>query len=245
MPGSLSNRPVEVPAAGADKPAEDTANTARKNATSRQYAYDRSITQIKRSQGRLKKLSVAVVLNSAAAPNPKTGWSAAEIANIEGILRSGLGMDAERGDSLVVSAMAFPPRAAPVPWWQERDNQIDIGSWIASAIGFLLILLMVVRPLTKAVLKRLARAPAAAEAAGMLAPPRAALSNETAAPAPLDTSNTGGGMPVVPLLENYDLPPPGSPVDVMVDHLKVLAGKEPERVAEVVKQWVQKNGRRV
>ena len=47
-------------------------------------------------------------------------------------------------------------------------------------------------------------------------------------------------MPVVPLLENYDLPPAGSAVDVMVDHLKVLAGKEPERVAEVVKQWVQK-----
>ncbi|MTV36583.1 flagellar M-ring protein FliF, partial [Duganella radicis] len=51
------------------------------------------------------------------------------------------------------------------------------------------------------------------------------------------------GMPVVPLLENYDLPPPGSAVDVMVDHLKVLAAKEPERVAEVVKQWMQKNGR--
>ena len=50
-------------------------------------------------------------------------------------------------------------------------------------------------------------------------------------------------MPVVPLLENYDLPPSGSAVDVMVDHLKVLAGKEPERVAEVVKQWMQKNGR--
>jgi hypothetical protein len=36
-----------------------------------------------------------------------------------------------------------------------------------------------------------------------------------------------GSMPVVPLLENYDLPPPGSAVDVMVDHLKVLAEKEP------------------
>ncbi|HEY1152104.1 MAG TPA: flagellar M-ring protein FliF, partial [Pseudoduganella sp.] len=52
-----------------------------------------------------------------------------------------------------------------------------------------------------------------------------------------------GASPVVPLLENYDLPPAGSAVDVMVDHLKVLAEKEPERVAEVVKQWMQKNGR--
>ena len=59
-------------------------------------------------------------------------------------------------------------------------------------------------------------------------------------PAPAATAHVA---PVVPLMENYDLPPPGSPVDVMVDHLKVLAGKEPERVAEVVKQWVQKHGR--
>ena len=51
-----------------------------------------------------------------------------------------------------------------------------------------------------------------------------------------------GVMPVVPLLEDYELPPAGSPVDVLVDHLKVLAAKEPERVAEVVRQWVQKNG---
>jgi flagellar M-ring protein FliF len=30
----------------------------------------------------------------------------------------------------------------------------------------------------------------------------------------------------------------------MVEHLKVLSAKEPERVAEVVKQWMQKkNGR--
>ena len=53
----------------------------------------------------------------------------------------------------------------------------------------------------------------------------------------------GAPLPMVPLLENYDLPPAGSPVDVMVDHLKVLAAKEPERVAEVVKQWMLKNGR--
>jgi len=78
--------------------------------------------------------------------------------------------------------------------------------------------------------------------AGALAAPGAqALPGNAAAALPAaGTPSLGGAMPVQPLLENYDLPPAGSAVDVMVDHLKVLAGKEPERVAEVVKQWVQK-----
>lgn len=244
VPGSLSNRPVDVPATNAGKPADEP-NTAYKNATSRQYVYDRSITQIKRSQGRLDRLSVAVVLNSAAAPTPKTGWSQAEIAKIEGILRSGLGINAARGDSLVVSALAFPPPVTVLPWWKERDNQIDIGTSILSVLGFLLAFLLIVRPLLKAVLARLAlQAPLVAPAA-MLEPPNAEL-NEMAMPAlgaaGAAANVAGSRMAMVPLLENYDLPPPGSPVDVMVDHLKVLANKEPERVAEVVKQWVQKNG---
>jgi flagellar M-ring protein FliF len=83
----------------------------------------------------------------------------------------------------------------------------------------------------------------AAGAAGSAALPGAGAGTLAAPAAGAGASAEAQGareMPVVPLLENYDLPPAGSAVDVMVDHLKVLAGKEPERVAEVVKQWVQK-----
>lgn len=250
VPGSLSNRPVDVPAAAAAASADksaDNSNNARRNASTRQYTYDRSITQIKRAPGRLNKLSVAVVLNSAAAPNPEAGWTKEQIANIDGILRSGLGIDAQRGDSLLVSALAFPARAQPAEWWEERDNQIDVITWLVYGIGILLAFMLVVRPLLKAVLRRLAP-PEPVELAQLAETARLPLApvinpNDAASPAALSGSNASDGMPVVPLLENYDLPPPGSPVDVMVDHLKVLAGKEPERVAEVVKQWVQKNGR--
>lgn len=245
VPGSLSNRPVAV---AASAPADG--NTAQKNATSRQYAYDRSITQIKRSRGRLHKLSVAVVLNAAAAPKPDTGWTPEEIANIDRLLRNGLGIDATRGDNLVVSTLAFPARPVVAPWWQQRDNVVDIGNKLLSVVGVLLAFLLVVRPLLKLLTRRLAPAspapmaelsplrekPALAAPGGDTAP---AIALPGGQPAAADRAS----MPVVPLLENYDLPPAGSPVDVMVDHLKVLASKEPERVAEVVKQWVQKHGR--
>ena len=244
VPGSLSNRPVAVAAAAS---AAGEGNTAQKSATTRQYAYDRTITQIKRSRGRLQKLNLAVVLNSAVAPDPQTGWTPQEIANIERILRNGLGLVADRGDTLAVSALPFPSRTLPPQeWWQQRDNIVDIGGWVAKALALLLGFLLIVRPLLKLAQQHLAPAqpqlPApAAESAALPAPP-SAITPVT----PLDAASRADAprpMPVVPLLEDYDLPPPGSPVDVMVDHLKVLAAKEPERVAEVVKQWVQKHGR--
>jgi flagellar M-ring protein FliF len=267
VPGTLSNRPP-VAAAPADPNNPAAANaagdanakaddgSARKNATTRQYAYDRAITQIKRSRGRLKKLSVAVVLNNAKAATPKTGWTPAEIANIDKILRGGLGIDTNRGDVLAVSSLSFPAPAPAEPWYQQRDNVVDMTGWAAWIVGILFAWFAVLRPLMRMLTQRGtaagAKAPApaqlpggasaAAGAAGALAAPGAqALPGSAAAAAlPAGAASLGGTMPVQPLLENYDLPPAGSAVDVMVDHLKNLAGKEPERVAEVVKQWVQK-----
>ncbi|CAM3031869.1 flagellar basal-body MS-ring/collar protein FliF [Janthinobacterium lividum] len=265
IPGSLSNRPPAAavpapadaagaaPADGAPKPSDD--GTARKNATTRQYAYDRSITQIKRSRGRLEKLSVAVVLNSAAAPNPKTGWTPAELGNIEKMLSSGLGINAQRGDSLSLTALAFPAKPPVAQWWEERDTVVDFSSWLLYALGAILGYFLILRPLLRLLTTRLAPPPlkqldpalalggaSAAGANGVAAAGAPAL-GVNGSPLALEGEAAAGNMPVVPLLENYDLPPPGSAVDVMVDHLKVLAEKEPERVAEVVKQWMQKNGR--
>ena len=269
VPGTLSNRPpaqqaADAAAAAAGNAASVPEGTARKNATTRQYAYDRSITQTKRARGRLLRQNVAVVLAHAAAPFPKTGWTAPEIANIDKVLRNGLGINEERGDKLVVSAMNFPAKAAETPWWQERDTVVDATNWAGYALALLLAYLLLARPLLRMLGARLAPAtpvPAALKGAaarsaeatpipGTAQPvpgsaPAAALGLPEGQPeaAAKPGAALGGQMPVVPLLENYDLPPAGSPVDVMVDHLKVLAEKEPERVAEVVKQWMQKNGR--
>ncbi|MGE5489932.1 MAG: flagellar basal-body MS-ring/collar protein FliF [Actinomycetota bacterium] len=253
VPGSLSNRPVPSGSdAAAQKPGTapgvPESSTAQKSATTRQYAYDRDITQIKRSRGRLRRLNVAVVLNSAAAPSGQGVWKAEEIANVEEILRSGLGVDPARGDKLTVSALRFPAKPQPGEWWEQRENVVDMASWATYAVGALLAYLLLARPLLKIAKQRLAPPPlmsqadfeaAEREQAELEAEP--VLSAGASPALGLPAGAAGPGMPVVPLLENYELPPAGSPVDVLVDHLKLLAEKEPERVAEVVKQWVQKN----
>ncbi|POZ63377.1 flagellar M-ring protein FliF [Chromobacterium alticapitis] len=243
VPGSLSNRPVNTDASGGA--GEKAGNS--KNAVTRQYAYDRNITNIKKARGTLRRLSVAVALNQAAAPGGK-GWQPADLANIDKLLRNGLGINAARGDVLVVSTLHFsaPPQEAPV--WQQPDAWYEGARWLGYAVALLLAYLLLARPLLK-IARQLAErklsdyAPDEMDVTPddpLLARPR-----ESASPRqPGLAAAAPGDSPVVPLLENYDLPPAGSPVDVMVEHLKGLAAKEPERVAEVVKQWVQNNGRK-
>ena len=247
VPGSLSNRPVVAANAQNENQAdgEDATSSAQRNAATRQYAYDRSITQIQRGRSRLRKLNVAVVLNAAAAPGGAAAWSEQQLADVARILRSGLGIDAARGDTLEISTLAFPGSPPPQPWWQQRENVIDLGTWLSYAVLALLLFLLVLRPMLKLARQRLALpAPAPTPVEADVVEPAAALEGAGASGPQLADAVSAGSrqsLPVGALLEDYDLPPPGSPVDVMVDHLKVLAAKEPERVAEVVKQWVQKN----
>jgi flagellar M-ring protein FliF len=244
VPGSLSNRPA-APAPDANA----APNTAERSAVTRQFAYDRSVTTIQRARGQLKKLSVAVVLNDGAAPGAATGWTPQDIARMEGLLRGGLGINAERGDQLVVSSLAFPGAAPTVPWYEERETVFEFVTWGLYVLGALLCYFLLARPLLRILRERNKPAEvgmtdliALEGGAGAAASEAPALANPAQAVPALPNKvqpATSGAM--VPLLADYDLPPPGSPVEVLVNHLKVLAQKEPERVAEVVKQWVQKN----
>lgn len=244
VPGSLSNRPVNTDASGGA--GEKAGNS--KNAVTRQYAYDRNITNIKKARGTLRRLSVAVALNQAAAPGRK-GWQPADLANIDKLLRNGLGINAARGDVLVVSTLNFaaPPREEPI--WQQPETWYEGARWIGYAVALLLAYLLLARPLLK-IARQLADRKLSDYTPDELdvTPDDPLLDNrsprEAAVQRQAALAAAPGNSPVVPLLENYDLPPAGSPVDVMVEHLKGLAAKEPERVAEVVKQWVQNNGRK-
>ncbi|WP_206995973.1 flagellar basal-body MS-ring/collar protein FliF [Trinickia mobilis] len=249
VPGSLSNRPVPVPPASGAASAAAADSGSVRAASTRQYQYDREIVQIKRSRGRLQKLSVAVVMNNAASPAAGKPWTPEQLKGIDTLLRNGLGIDSARGDQLAVTALDFPApaAAADAPWWQDRDTLFDLGRYAAYAFGCLFAFLLIVRPLLRIAqqwAKHRYGVPAAeaatATATALTGGSQAGHADDgDAAKAALEAATQGS---MVPLLAAYELPPAGSSVDVMVEHLRSLSEKEPERVAEVVKQWVRKNG---
>ncbi|WP_175885472.1 flagellar basal-body MS-ring/collar protein FliF [Burkholderia sp. BCC0044] len=228
VPGSLSNRPAPPSAASAP----DTPHSAR-NAQTRQYAYDRNVVQIKRSPVRVKRLNVAVVLNNATAPDGGKAWTPEQLAQVDKILRNGVGIDAGREDALVVSSLDFhrTPATASLPWWKQPDNIVTMGTWATWTMGTLFGFLFVFRPLLK-VLRGWAGGARDPQVHATDAAPRE--TGIRVADAPAHEADT---QPL--LLTDADLPPIGSDVDVLIEHLKHLAVQDPERVAEVIKPWIR------
>lgn len=246
VPGSLSNRPIpaedaDQAEAGAD--AENKAATSTRSESNRQIDYDQTVTHVQHAPFSLRRQTIAVVLNTATAP--AGGWTAEARADLEDVVKSAVGFNEARGDSLTLKFFAFNDATVPVaelPWWEKSQNQelAKIGSF---ALVSLMLLLMVVRPAMRSLISKTEPAlPAVERAEGVLeaeqeveARPVQALS----AAAPSNRLNESN-----PLAE-IQLPDQGSGLELQIEHLQMLAVNDSERVSEVIKQWIGRNEREI
>src|SRR5690606_10890629 len=107
IPGALANRP---PVANADETEEDAGNNAqqavsRREETSRRYGTGKAVTHTQFSQGRLRQLSVSVLINDAVAP--EGGWSQPQLDKMAEMLQTAVGFTEERGDQFSLQSAPF------------------------------------------------------------------------------------------------------------------------------------------
>lgn len=239
IPGSLSNRPVnQNPQAAASQAAgnasaanasTDPRGLSARSQEQRKYVFDRDIRHIRHPGYRLQKLSVAVALNKSA---PALAAATPEqLAAITRLAESAAGIDKTRGDVLTLDVLAFtvptPVETEALAWWQDPDMQFW-GQNLGAGLLALLTLLFGVRPLVKRLGPRERKEPE-----------RAVIAAETAA-----QDEDLSVLPKAAFNINDDkLPPQGSGLETKVEYLQVLAQNETERVAEVLKQWINSNDR--
>ena len=177
VPGALSNQPpgaaaapLEATGAAANAAAPNTQNgPSAKNATTN-FEVDKTIRYEQRSMGGIKRLTVGVVVNHRRIVDPKTGkvtvrpLSAAEIAQINDLVRGAMGFNQDRGDVLNVTNAPFdgvdkPAEMGPqIDWWRDPENlplAKEIGKYLAAflILGFLYSRLL--RPLMRPVMRKL------------------------------------------------------------------------------------------
>ncbi|AHG19659.1 flagellar MS-ring protein [Chania multitudinisentens RB-25] len=252
IPGSLSNRPVnQTPPAANNQGAQANAtpnpqasstnepvSLMSRNQEQRKYAFDRDIRHIRHPGFKLEKLSIAVALNQQSPALEKI--TPEQLASITKLLESAAGIDKTRGDTLILDVLTFtalPQDIIPdMKWWQDPA----VLQWSKlGGMGLLALLafLFIIRPLMK----------------------RLTQSGQLAAATPENTAPTGEDTPQTPAAEKTDsleknlnqgalnhednLPPLSSGLETKVRYLQVLAHNEAERVAEVLKQWINSNDR--
>ncbi|MEJ2765332.1 flagellar basal-body MS-ring/collar protein FliF [Photobacterium sp. MCCC 1A19761] len=245
VPGTLSNKP---PTAGQDE--EDSKNTNERTELNRQYALGSSVRHTQYQQGQLRKLTVSVLLNSSAAPNG-TAWSDAEKQQIQTMIADAVGITAARGDTLSLMSFNFTPIEIETPpaisWWQDPTIQQPIRYVIGGLLGLAMIF-FVLRPLINHLIgidqrkENLEIAPPVQDEEtfenGLQTRAERELEDN------LDKRLAAKGIEtnLSALDTNHDLlPASGSPLEVQLKHLQLIANEEPERVAEVLKQWVNAN----
>ncbi|HLS82568.1 MAG TPA: flagellar basal-body MS-ring/collar protein FliF [Steroidobacter sp.] len=234
VPGALSNQPPApgvalppgVPAVQAGETVavnEDAGpdNTSRQ--MTRNYEIDRTIAYTRQPAGRLKRLTVAVLvddLRTVAEDGSVIGspLGEAQLENMTRLVKDAVGFDAARGDSVNVVNASFHGQTLPEkieieapPLW-ERPIVRDIAKLAVALFVLLALVFAVLRPLVRGLL-----GPSRAAAAPLAAPEVAALPGAShsadAGPAPLDYEG-------------------------QIAHARTLVAQDPARVAQVVKTWV-------
>ncbi|WP_052285035.1 flagellar basal-body MS-ring/collar protein FliF [Kluyvera genomosp. 1] len=251
IPGSLSNRPVNqnpqaAAAQAAGAPAANPQAAAADNATSdpraltsrsqsqRKYAFDRDIRHIRHPGYKLEKLNVAVALNQTAPA--LANITPEQLASITRLVESAAGIDKQRGDALTLDVLAFSVPVndgiLPQQWWKDPDMQYW-GQNGGIGLLALLTLLFGVRPLAQ----RFGRRERVVNDADQQ-------EQDLLTDATTEKEETLSALPNIGFNTNDDmLPPQSSGLETKVEYLQVLAQNETERVAEVLKQWINSNDR--
>ncbi len=242
VPGALSNQPPSATAAPTNAKVADAATATGSQAITRNYEVERVLNYTNTPAGAVRKLSVAVVVDSTPMRDSKgkilrAGPSPAEIERMTGVVQGAIGYVLERGDRVTVVGTNFSvPEAmsetenSSTAFWQE--------SWFAGLIkqalvglAVLLVALGVLRPLLKQALAPSLPATMATSGAQSMA---MATSADSYAPNQMQFNHSGvNGLPApVPLaLSSNDL-------DQRMHAVRLAATEDPRLVAQVVKTWV-------
>ncbi len=202
----------------------------------RNFELDRSISYTKQQQGRLKRLSVAVVLDDKVNINAETGevtrspWGAEDLARFTRLVQDSVGFDASRGDSVSVINAPFSSETdvvADLPWYQSELFLMAMGGLkqLLPALMIFILVWFVLRPVMKNIANP-SRSGGETDGDVELGD-MGGLEGELSA----DRVSLGGPQSIL-------LPSPSEGYDAQLNAIKSLVAEDPGRVAQVVKEWI-------
>ena len=239
VPGALSNQPPaagtapEIAGEGAEGGAAGSPLNSSKRAT-RNYELDKTISHTRLSSNKLRRLSVAVVVDDLITlaedgTSSRIERTPEEISRITRLVKESIGFNAQRGDSVEVINSAFmaPEQPEPLPElaiWQQPWVW-DVAKQAGGVILVLILILFVLRP----TMKKLTEPPVIHQLA----------EGEEGS----GSSGSESGEDGVSLEGDEDsmmLPGPEK-YENTLEAARQMVQDDPKRVAQVIRSWVSDN----
>ncbi|MCL1621475.1 flagellar basal-body MS-ring/collar protein FliF [Ralstonia pseudosolanacearum] len=230
-------------AAGTGQAAANTAESSARDTTIN-YEVDKTVRRTRAAVGTVRRLSVAVVVNYRADGKTWKPLSDAEMTKLNALVKDAVGYDAKRGDSVNVVNSQFsgtlPTSKDDLPLWKQPEMihyAIQAAKYGALAIGFLILVFAVIRPLIRSMNKK--DEPVTATFVGREGEdPNAPIITGAAAPAGPElegpsVATDGDEVPdeLPQLKQNHDF-------EQKLETMRRVAQQNPRAVAAVIKQWV-------
>ena len=245
VPGALSNQPpgpTAVPeqiADGGEGAARLASSGSSREQAVRNYELDRSVSYTRHQQGRVKRLSVAVVVDDLVTINPQDGteiraqWQPNELERLRGLVQNAVGYSAVRGDSVTVVNSPFVAveqvQEETLSFWQQ-EWFLDLGKQLMAVLFILVLVLGVLRP----ILKNLSSAGSGDKddlnlgPAGDVSAELEGLEGGDIA----DDKVTFGGV------DRSMLATPNESFEYQLNAIRSMVAEDPAKVAQAVRQWV-------
>ncbi len=243
VPGALTNQPPGVANAPqvAQNGANGTASVAGNTGTGssreqsvKNYELDRSVSYTRHQQGRVSRLTVAVVVDDIVTTDEngnqtRTVWAPEDLNRLRVLVENAVGYKAVRGDSVTVLNSSFieeAPVVVPEAAIWEQDWIWEVARQVAAAAFVLILVFGVLRP----IMRSLADATSGGDfaAAGPAGDISAELDGLDDSHSDRVTFGGSGGM----------MPTPNESYDYQVNTIRSMVAEDPAKVAQAVKQWV-------
>lgn len=248
IPGALSNQPPEDgqlqavdKQSGADKGESDSPRNSSTRSV-RNYELDKTVSHTKLATGTIRRLSIAVVIDDKQEISDtdevvNKPWSQEELDRFTALVKEAVGFDASRGDTVNIINSSFIPlpeaEALPEPSLMEQPWVWDVAKQAVGAIGVLLLIFGVLKPIMRSLAEKGAHAVSHANA--MV--PAAAAAGAQGAVAAEDQLSLSGASP-----QQAQLQAPGGGYEQHLETARTIVRDDPKRVAQVVKNWVGEDG---
>jgi flagellar M-ring protein FliF len=214
-------------AAGAANSTPD--NTSRQQ--TRNYEIDRTLAYTRQPAGRLKRLTVAVLLDNVRTVGKdgkphEAPLTPQQLEHVTQLVKDAVGYDEARGDNVNVVNASFTEDSQPTdntrldspPIW-EMPWVRDLAKIVAGALVLLVLVLSVIRPMVRS----------------LVGPPRPAMSVVAREPEPAAVAAPAApGTPQLPAAQNET----AITHEQQITHARTLVAQDPKRVANVVRGWV-------